>query len=97
MFRIIRVPAALDNFFQPSERYFHWNHFTHFRLLVVIMALCGDGATSLTCIALEVLSTTRPASTMSFESSGGIPRRSSTRRPKDCCAPSVPARARLST
>ena len=32
MFRIIRVPAALDNFFQPLERHFHWNHFTYFRL-----------------------------------------------------------------
>jgi SRSO17 transposase len=38
MFRIIRVPAALDNFFQPLERHFHWNHFTYFRLLVVTIA-----------------------------------------------------------
>jgi SRSO17 transposase len=39
MFRIIRVPAALDNFFQPLERRFHWNHFTYFRLLVVTIAV----------------------------------------------------------
>jgi hypothetical protein len=39
MFRIIRVPAALDNFFHPLERHFHWNHFMYFRLLVVTMAL----------------------------------------------------------
>jgi SRSO17 transposase len=38
MFRIIRVPAALDSFFQPLERHFHWNHFTYFRLLVVTIA-----------------------------------------------------------
>jgi hypothetical protein len=38
MFRIIRVPAALDNFFQPVERHFHWNHFMYFRLLVMAMA-----------------------------------------------------------
>jgi SRSO17 transposase len=38
MFRIIRVPAALDNFFQPLEQRFHWNHFIYFRLLVVTIA-----------------------------------------------------------
>jgi DDE superfamily endonuclease len=38
MFRIIRVPAALDNFFQPVERHFHWNYFMYFRVLVVAMA-----------------------------------------------------------
>jgi hypothetical protein len=38
MCRIIRVPAALDNFFQPLERHVHWNHFTYFRLLVVTIA-----------------------------------------------------------
>jgi hypothetical protein len=38
MFRIIRVPAALDNFFKPLERHFHWNHFMYFRLLVVTVA-----------------------------------------------------------
>jgi hypothetical protein len=38
MFRIIRVPAALDNFFHPLEQRFHWNHFIYFRLLVVTIA-----------------------------------------------------------
>jgi hypothetical protein len=38
MFRIIRVPAALDNFFQPVGRHFHWDHVTYFRLLVVTIA-----------------------------------------------------------
>jgi SRSO17 transposase len=38
MFRIIRVPAALDNFFHPLEQCFHWNHFIYFRLLVVTIA-----------------------------------------------------------
>ena len=41
MFRIIRVPAGLDNFFQSLERCFHWNHFSYFRLLVVTMAFMG--------------------------------------------------------
>jgi hypothetical protein len=35
MFRIIRVPAALDKFFGPRRCHFHWNHWTHFRLLVL--------------------------------------------------------------
>jgi hypothetical protein len=38
MFRLIRVPAGLDNFFQSLERCFHWNHFSYFRLLVVTIA-----------------------------------------------------------
>jgi SRSO17 transposase len=38
MFRMIRVPPALDKFFQPLERHFYWNHFTYFRLLVVTIA-----------------------------------------------------------
>ena len=38
MFRIIRVPLALDKFFQPLERHFRWNHFSYFRLLVVAVA-----------------------------------------------------------
>ncbi len=38
MFHIIRIPPALDKFFQPLERHFHWNHFTYFRLLVVTIA-----------------------------------------------------------
>lgn len=35
MFRIIRVPPSLDQFFQPLKGHFHWDHFTYFRLLVV--------------------------------------------------------------
>jgi hypothetical protein len=38
MFRIIRVPSALDKFFRPLHGHFHWDHFTYFRLLVLIMA-----------------------------------------------------------
>jgi hypothetical protein len=38
MFRIIRVPPALDKFFQPLEGHFHWHHFAYFRLLVLTMA-----------------------------------------------------------
>ena len=38
MFRIIRVPPALDTFFQPLRGHFHWDHFTYFRLLVVTIA-----------------------------------------------------------
>lgn len=38
MFRIIRVPPALDKFFQPLRGHFHWDHFVSFRLLVVTIA-----------------------------------------------------------
>lgn len=38
MFRIIRVPASLDKFFDPLRSHFHWNHGRYFRLLVVAMA-----------------------------------------------------------
>jgi DDE superfamily endonuclease len=38
MFRLIRVPLALEKFFQPLEERFHWNHFIYFRLLVVVIA-----------------------------------------------------------
>jgi hypothetical protein len=38
MFRIIRVPLPLDKFFRPLEQHFHWNHFSYFRLLVVVIA-----------------------------------------------------------
>lgn len=38
MFRIIRVPPALDKFFQPLKGHFHWDHFTYFRLLVLTIA-----------------------------------------------------------
>ena len=38
MFRIIRIPSALDKFFQPLKGHFHWDHFTYFRLLVVAIA-----------------------------------------------------------
>jgi SRSO17 transposase len=39
MFRIIRVPPFLDKFFRPLKGYFHWDHFTYFRLLVLGMAV----------------------------------------------------------
>jgi SRSO17 transposase len=39
MFRIIRVPPALDKFFRPLQGYFHWDHFTYFRLLVLAVAV----------------------------------------------------------
>jgi len=38
MFRIIRVPLALDKCFRPLERHVHSNHFSYFRLLVVAVA-----------------------------------------------------------
>jgi SRSO17 transposase len=38
MFRIIRVPPTLDEFFRPLHGYFHWGHFEYFRLLVLVMA-----------------------------------------------------------
>jgi SRSO17 transposase len=38
MFRIIRVPAALDKFFAPLRPHFHWHHWTYFRLLVLAVA-----------------------------------------------------------
>jgi hypothetical protein len=39
MFRLIRVPPALDKFVQPLEGHFHWDHFAYFRLLVLTLAL----------------------------------------------------------
>ena len=38
MFRIIRVPPSLDNFFRPLKGHFHWDHFGYFRLLVLAIA-----------------------------------------------------------
>jgi SRSO17 transposase len=38
MFRIIRVPRSLDQFFRPLHHHFHWDHFEYFRLLVLVMA-----------------------------------------------------------
>jgi hypothetical protein len=38
MFRIVRVPAALDKFFLGLQSQFHWDHFHYFRLLVLAMA-----------------------------------------------------------
>src|SRR5882724_11574891 len=38
MFRIIRVPAILDKFFDRLRSDFHWNHGMYCRLLVVAMA-----------------------------------------------------------
>src|SRR5262245_35457876 len=39
MFRIIRVPPALDQFFRPLKGHFHWDHGTYFRLLVLALAV----------------------------------------------------------
>ncbi len=39
MFRIIRVPSALDKFFRTLRPHFHWDHFEYFRLLVLAMAV----------------------------------------------------------
>jgi SRSO17 transposase len=39
MFRILRVPPSLDKFFRPLHGYFHWDHCTYFRVLVVTMAV----------------------------------------------------------
>jgi hypothetical protein len=38
MFRIVRVPASLDKFFQPLQGHFHGDHFAYFRLLVLTFA-----------------------------------------------------------
>lgn len=38
MFRIIRVPPTLDQFFQPLKGHFHWDHFTYFCVLVGTIA-----------------------------------------------------------
>jgi SRSO17 transposase len=38
MFRIRRVPAALDQFFGTLQRHFHWGHWAYFRLLVLVIA-----------------------------------------------------------
>jgi hypothetical protein len=38
MFRIVRVPTALDKFFCSLRPQFRWNHWTYFRLLVLAMA-----------------------------------------------------------
>jgi SRSO17 transposase len=38
MFRIIRVPPTLDNFFHTLQPHFHWDHFAYFRLLVLVIA-----------------------------------------------------------
>jgi hypothetical protein len=38
MFRIVCVPAALDEFFHSMRPRFHWDHFEYFRLLVPTMA-----------------------------------------------------------
>jgi SRSO17 transposase len=38
MFRIVRIPPSLDTFFHPLQSCFHWDHFTYFRLLVLVTA-----------------------------------------------------------
>jgi SRSO17 transposase len=49
MFRIIRVPPSLDNFFHPLKGHFHWNHFGYFRLLVLAIA-CMWGRRNVTSL-----------------------------------------------
>ena len=39
MFRIIRVPSALDQFFCTMKPHFRWDHWTDFRLLVLVIAV----------------------------------------------------------
>jgi hypothetical protein len=39
MFRIIRVPSVLDNFFHTLQPHFRWHHWTYFRLLVLAMGV----------------------------------------------------------
>jgi SRSO17 transposase len=38
MFRIVRVPPVLDQFFCPLQPCFHGDHWAYFRLLVLVMA-----------------------------------------------------------
>jgi hypothetical protein len=39
MFRIIRVPSALDQFFCTINPHFRWDHWTYLRLLVLVIAV----------------------------------------------------------
>jgi hypothetical protein len=39
MFRIIRVPSALDQFFCTMNPHFRWDHWTYLRLLVLVIAV----------------------------------------------------------
>ncbi|HSF29871.1 MAG TPA: hypothetical protein VLK82_05285 [Candidatus Tectomicrobia bacterium] len=39
MFRIRRVPGALDQFFRTLQPRFHWDHWTYCRLLVLVIAV----------------------------------------------------------
>jgi len=38
MFKIVRFPKKLESFFTPLENQFHYNHFHHFQILVVLIA-----------------------------------------------------------
>lgn len=37
MFKIVRFPKNLEDFFGPLEDYFHWDHFEYFRNLVLLI------------------------------------------------------------
>lgn len=39
MFKIVRIPRQLESFFMPLEGYFHWDRFSYFRMLVLVMAI----------------------------------------------------------
>src|SRR3990170_972258 len=38
MFKIVRFPLKLKSFFTPLENQFHYNHFEHFQILVLLIA-----------------------------------------------------------
>jgi SRSO17 transposase len=38
MFKIVRFPLKLKSFFSPLENQFHYNHFEHFQILVLLIA-----------------------------------------------------------
>jgi len=39
MFKIVRFPKKLESFFNSLENQFHWNHFQHFRILVLLITI----------------------------------------------------------
>jgi hypothetical protein len=39
MFRLIHVPSALDQFFCTMKPHFRWDHWTYFRVLVLVIAV----------------------------------------------------------
>jgi hypothetical protein len=96
MFRIIRVPPSLDKFFQPLKGHVHWDHFAYFRLLVLTIA-CMWGRRNVANLYryLDAEHHRTRFNTFFLVERWDL-RPLSARRPRHCCAPSVPGRARPS-